>query len=310
VSEEAFLQQAYRDIASNLGFKVAGLRFLASGASSQVYKLKTDDGDLVLRLSHDSNANYQVDAAIRRQLVGQPVAEPIATGALATANDSSNLAWSLDRLVRDVHPTAGNVPERACMELGAFLAQLQALPTQGFGLLQNDPDLLRGRADHLRDGLRTRLVFLWPDDDLAAHAGLDRLMPYIKALEQLQTTAALALAGPMVLCHSDLHAQQLLIWRKQLSAVLDFGDAAIGPVAWDIASFAYFHGWQQTDLVLHGYSDSHGQSHQLKRQAQYFVVVLALHQLQRGVLQAQEQRIAGALLALEATVPLLLRPLN
>jgi aminoglycoside phosphotransferase (APT) family kinase protein len=303
-------EQHYRGIASGLGYQVTGLRFLASGANSHVYKLKTNDGDLVLRLSGDINANYHVDAAIRRQLLGQPVAEPIASGSFSAANTSNSLAWSLDRLVRDVHPTAGNVPERACMELGAFLAQLHALPTQGFGLLRNERRILVGRADSPVAGLRTRLSFLWPYDDITAHAGLELLRPWLMSLNRLQDQVKTAFDGPLVLCHSDLHAQQLVIWRKQLTAVLDFGDAAVGPVAWDMASFAYFHGWQQTDFVLHGYSDNPSLRQQLKQQAQYFVVVLALHHLQRGVINAQEQRIAGALLALEATIPALLRTLN
>jgi aminoglycoside phosphotransferase (APT) family kinase protein len=295
-AESGFFEGLIAVIASKCGLKLQRWRFLAQGAISSAYKLQTTTGDWVLRLSSSGTANYEVDAAIRRrlwyQLEVRCIAEPLATGS------DHGVYWSIDRFIRDVHPDHGNVPERACMELGALLAQIQALPVQGYGLLANDGRHLRGQATDVESGLRSRLVFAWPFDDAVAHPAAGALAPYLGTLERHRHAALAALSGPAVLNHSDLHGQQLVIWRKQLTGLLDFGDAVAGPGHWDLASFAFFHGWQQAQWVVHGYCSNSADRALLWRNAELFTLTLALHHWARGVNEGVHRRIAQAELML------------
>ncbi|MFC6661917.1 aminoglycoside phosphotransferase family protein [Deinococcus multiflagellatus] len=130
-------------------------------------------------------------------------------------------------------------------DLGRALRVLHALPHSGHGLLADDARVLQGQAQDPGAGVRSRLPSAWPFGPLPLDqqplVQADRsLQPHLDALTPEFQRAA---GAPTRVCHTDLHAGQL-IWRGgRLAALLDFGDAACVPAAWDVASAAYFHGW-------------------------------------------------------------------
>lgn len=93
---------------------------------------------------------------------------------------------------------------------------------------------------------------------------------------------------PAALCHTDLHAGQLRWQGGRLQALLDFGDAAVGPPAWDVASVAYFHGWPVARVV------AAAASLPCDRDAALFGVLLAFHRANRAGEQGRPQRAAQA----------------
>lgn len=99
-----------------------------------------------------------------------------------------------------------------------------------------------------------------------------------------------------------MHGGQLLIAGGRLAALLDFGDAAIGPPAWDIASFAYFHGWRLAQAVLTGYTRGEELRRGLYEEARTFAVLLALHHASRSVTLQQPQRMDSAISFLRRTL--------
>jgi aminoglycoside phosphotransferase (APT) family kinase protein len=95
--------------------------------------------------------------------------------------------------------------------------------------------------------------------------------------------------------HSDLHAGQLPLVEGRLAALLDFGDAVAGPPAWDIGSFAYFHGWALTAHVLDAYTQDATKRPRIREEARHFAVVFALSHAASSVTRSQPARMEGAL---------------
>ncbi|NJK45637.1 MAG: phosphotransferase [Pleurocapsa sp. SU_196_0] len=203
------------------------------------------------------------------------------------------MEFALDEWVTGEHPK--DLERQECIELGETLAQLHALPCSGFGLLENRDDTLTGVATDPRAGALTRLEQPFPLTPLEVSAvsrDAPDSLPRLRALES-ELNAVIA-SEPFVVNHSDLHAGQMLTRNGHLEALLDFGDACIGTSTWDIASFAFFHGWHNTAWLLEGYG-----SDQLEA-AKRFCVVLCLHHLNRAV--SKPERRGRALERLRETL--------
>ena len=222
---------------------------------------------------------FQSDAQLRRRLhaVGQPVAVPLEVGVLPDGRP-----YSLDSFIEG--EPCPDLSEDDCRALGGVLSALHALPCRKFGLLQDRPDVLEGRATTASAGFCSRLDDAWPHGTSALEQhplthDHPQEWPRLLALHP----ELLALADvPAVVCHTDLHAGQLLWTRaadggRRLAALLDFGDAATGPAGWDVASFAYFHGWERADWLRGGLSATPP-----AREAALMAVLLAFHRASRA----------------------------
>lgn len=261
-------------------------QFLATGATCVVFT----DGQRVLRLS-DPNpgkaARFQVDAQIRRRLreAGLPTPQTLEVGALPGGR-----TYSLDA------PAFGDdsPPSRdGWADLGRALKVLHALAHTGYGLLQDRPDELHGLASTPQQGIHTRLQQVWPFDEqpLSAHPLVWAAPELAPALTELAGDLRKAIQAPTAVCHTDLHQNQFQ-WRGgRLAFCLDFGDASAFPPAWDIASIAYFHGWEVAALV----ADAAGLP--CGRAVALLGVLLAFHRASRalgGHPQQKDQAVAFA----------------
>ncbi|WP_221089394.1 aminoglycoside phosphotransferase family protein [Deinococcus aquaedulcis] len=230
--------QALLDARALLGL---GAQPLSRGATCVAFT----DGRRVARLALGPEARLGVQALLQRRLAAQgvPVPPVLAAGVLR-----GEQAYCVDILMTgDLQPPS----DSGWADLGHALRVLHALPRSGHGLLTDRPDLLQGQAPDPEAGVRSRLPEAWPfgtvpldrqplvQADPALHA------PLARRAEDLRRVAQ----GPTRVCHTDLHAGQL-VWRGgRLAALLDFGDAACVPAAWDVASVAYFHGWVAAEQV-------------------------------------------------------------
>jgi hypothetical protein len=203
------------------------------------------------------------------------------------------------------------LPESVSRELGAFLRRMHTLSFKGYGLLKDSPGPLLGSTGNPGSGLLTRLVAPWPYGGipLSAHAiarAAPALVPYVLPLEG-QIRAVVELRQHAV-SHTDLHSGQLLVQGSHLATVLDFGDAAVMPRAWDMASFALFHGWTRLASLLQGYEAEEEARCVLQREAELLAVPLALHHVSRAEERMQPGRIPLALHllrgALKVSLPL------
>jgi Ser/Thr protein kinase RdoA (MazF antagonist) len=57
------------------------------------------------------------------------------------------------------------------------------------------------------------------------------------------------LDGPTVVLHSDLHPMNVLDDEGRLTFI-DFGEALVGPLAWDLAAIAFFIDWSVADTLI------------------------------------------------------------
>ncbi len=248
--------------------------FIAQGATAVIYRVHRNDQALALRFTRSDtleSARMHADFAIRRELhaLGARVAAPVSVAVWRGTE------YALDEFVAGQPPT--ELTRAICMELGETLASLHRLPHTGFGLLENRADDLNGCVSTPAAGVLSRLHHPFPLEPLEDSA-VARVAPqFLPALRDLETELRSALLeGVTAVCHSDLHMQQLLVQDDQLRALLDFGDAVIGSSAWDIASFAYFHGWPRTAWLLEGYGGADLAA------AQRFCIVLCLHHINRS----------------------------
>jgi aminoglycoside phosphotransferase (APT) family kinase protein len=295
---------AVEAIIAHLGMEVTALDFLVQGATSRVWRAETPDGPVVIRLGDPlpgKTAGFGADAGARRRILqaGGRVAEPLAVGRLngARAEDDTGIAWCIDRYVAGETSERGEIPERVCRDLGELLYRMHELPVVGYGLLQDRQDELVGRASDPASGLLTRLQDPWPlgqtalDEHPIAGVAPDLLEPLMRLRDRLNVAVT---AGQPCLNHTDLHERQILIADGRLACLLDFGDATIGPPAWDVASFAYFHGWRPAGVLLEGYTGDTELRRRMLASARDFAVLIALHHASRSVTLRRRQRMQSA----------------
>lgn len=244
-------------------------QFLAAGATCTAFT----DGWRVVRLAAGPGARLVVQAAVMRALheAGVPTPQVLEVGTFP-----SGRTYSLETLVEG----DGDGPSaEGWADLGRALAALHALPHTGFGLLEDRADAFVGQTNTPGDGLRTRLQDAWPlgKTALSEHPLIRAAPELAPPLAGMRAGLEGAVRGETALCHTDLHREQFR-WREgRLSALLDFGDAAIGPPAWDVASVAYFHGWEAAGAT----------GLPVERDAALFGLLLAFHRASRARSQAR-----------------------
>jgi aminoglycoside phosphotransferase (APT) family kinase protein len=151
-----------------------------------------------------------------------------------------------------VSELAGEARERALTELSAALRLLHAIPASGFG----SPRFERLSADGVWEAAPQA-------PGLAAQAewGLsylegDKLISpaEAEALRAELASRAVPDAGPSSLLHGDLASGAVFADPETgaLTALIDFGDCACGPGAWEFVTFAV-HDVRSLDTVLAGY---------------------------------------------------------
>lgn len=258
-------------------------RFLASGATCVAFT----DARRVVRLADPhpgKNVRLTVEAAVRQALraAGVPTPEVLEVGLLP-----SGRAFTVDTLACG----DGRGPSPAgWADLGHALAVLHSLRHSGYGLLEDRGDAFRGLASTPADGLCTRLEEAWPfgTTSLSTHPLIVAAPDLAEPLAGLEGDLRDVIGGRTALCHTDLHGGQFH-WREgRLAALLDFGDAAIGPPAWDVASLAYFHGWGVAERVARPTALPCG------REAALFGLLLAFHRASRAVTLSRPARMTEA----------------
>ncbi len=133
---------------------------------------------------------------------------------------------------------------------------LHGLAVPGYGPLHLRDGELAGESADLEAGLRSWARRpLWPLgdarlDDHPALAGRRDLRGRLDAHAGRVRDALLS--APAVPLHSDLHEENILDLDGGLGYI-DFGEALVGPAAWEFAATGYFLDWATADAVLGAY---------------------------------------------------------
>jgi len=284
-------------VIQNLNEKFVSAQLLDVGSTSEVVLVKTEQASYVLRKAKPrpgKSIAYLSDAGIRRTLIeyGCPVAQPIATNQSISINVEGR--WSLDSFCLGEHPVRGSIPSTISRQLGALLNVLHRLPVAGYGKLNNTDKRFCGQFNNPTDGLLSRFESPWPfsNNPIEQHPSVcdnPSLVTKLKSIEN--ELVRFPGGGTPVLVHSDLHEAQLLVKNQKLNALLDFNEAMVGRLEWDLGSYYYFHGKACLQDLLEGYTDDITARSQYFRDALPGAILIALHHGNRGVVLRKPHRI-------------------
>ena len=304
------------------------LRIVGRGVSTEGWRVETDGCTycVLVAIPHEEyearflNARPQMEAraVVTRALWSrdQRCPVPIATNRSAGVPEGlQRWSWLMTSWVEGT-PWDG-ASEVVAREMGALLRALHAIPSTGYGLVVDEPQdeeatEIRGEAEEPLAGFASRWgAALWPFDGrpLVGHP-VARVAPQLALQAGMLREQLLKYAevSARAVCHLDLNGAHIMVGEGHLVGLLDFGDAAVVPPAFDIASFAYFAGWETTEHLLAGYA-SNSVIRDIRRvEAQQLGVVLALKKIEKVLtVRPDEERLQRAIGFLEATLPLAMR---
>ncbi len=124
----------------------------------------------------------------------------------------------------------------------ATLVQLQRI----------DPARACTQLPHYDAALLRREVMLFPDWYLDRHYKAALSVDEKNALERVYATLiASALAQPTVLVHRDYMPRNLMVTTERNPGVLDYQDAVVGPITYDVASLMRdaFLSWEEPQVI-------------------------------------------------------------
>ena len=124
----------------------------------------------------------------------------------------------------------------------ATLVQLQRI----------DPSRARAALPHYDAALLRREITLFPDWYLDRHCNAVLGDDEKNSLERVYATLiASALAQPTVLVHRDYMPRNLMVTAEENPGVLDYQDAVIGPITYDVASLMRdaFLSWEEPQII-------------------------------------------------------------
>ncbi|SPH24289.1 hypothetical protein DEA8626_03339 [Defluviimonas aquaemixtae] len=245
---------------SEIGESLSQIDSCVQGATCSVWKVHSDRQTYALRIIEDGDRVLasELDALIRAEIfrMGGRVVET-----LSSSHEMNLLLdgrrWSLDVFVHGSHPRRGSLSVGVCRDIGETLAALHRLPTKLFGkpIMLREATLI-GQKTTPVEGVMQRfenpLPETWEHGFIhpVFSAAPDIAPEIIAHLRQVSTVVK---EGNSVLCHSDIHERQLICDSDGLTALIDFGDATILDMNWDLGSIYYFHGEQNAARVFEPY---------------------------------------------------------
>lgn len=119
-------------------------------------------------------------------------------------------------------------------------------------LQQIDPARAHTALPHYDEALLRREITLFPDWYLHQHCNAELSDEEKNSLEKVYSTLITsALAQPTVLVHRDYMPRNLMVTAERNPGVLDYQDAVIGPISYDVASLMRdaFLTWEEPQVI-------------------------------------------------------------
>lgn len=221
------------------GLSVDGVARLPGGYTADCYRVRSGASDYLVKVWRPERMVNPHTLGLPGTLrdAGLPVVAPIPTA-------SGELSTSTGRGTVAVFPFVDGVAapgwsswtDELLHRFGAMLARVHRVDVSGLGHLPHD-----------------RLAVL-PDPPAVSYPGLDRYREELA--EQHRRLAAIRPSvGPLVLCHTDLAGDNLLITESGGLIALDWDEAVIGPAELDFMLLAEPDA-RPFAKVLEGYGDA------------------------------------------------------
>ncbi len=307
---EIDLLAAATKILGHIGQSLKQVEFWEKGATCHVWKVQSECGSYALRIvdADDRVLRTEIDVFIRKA-VSSKGGHVVDT--LVSSDDAGYLLngkrWSLDTFANGTHPARGNFSDLTCRQLGETLAALHDLPVEKFG----SPSHIKfatvlGQIGNPVEGVKQRFENPLPQTWDAGYVHpLFRTAPDIvsEIRARLQGVSDVVKDGCAVLCHTDLHEKQMLCADGDLTALIDFGGAAILDKHWDLGCILYFQGEQNALKVFDAYSNSRASETIQLNTISLFSVAIAMHHASRSRLSGKRHRLARATQYVRQLIP-------
>lgn len=242
-----------------LGIEDAELLPLGGGLASEAWRVGQVERWFALRIAREwpeADSTYEMEHALMSRLVGSGARVPLPVRGSWQIDDWAGPPFSFTTWL-DGAPLPVEDRPRAVPALAAFLRLLHEQAIDGYGALVVDDGRLRGRQSSMAAGLMAWARRpLWPlgQARLDIHSALADRDSLRARLDTHAPAVRLALdRGPGVPLHSDLHEENILDAAGALG-IIDFGEALIGPAAWEFAALGYFLDWPTADATLSAYA--------------------------------------------------------
>ena len=278
------MAQASEALRLAVGEACGEVRRVASGRSSTAWAASSPSGDWIVRVPVPDSGrrlSYRSEALIGELL--HALGPPVPTWRLV---ERDGTMYSVAPRLHGRPVNYGETfPPRFAAELGRLLGDLHRLDASGFGPLEDDTRILHGRSSSALAGVVDRWFHasIWPFDgsDLSSHAVTQVAPQLVGAIEALRPEIVEAIEGPLGVVHSDLHRQHLLVdGGDQLGAVLDFGDAFRGAVAWDFALLHWYYGEENAARIAAAHPDADTDG--IRASAALLAVAVGLYKLAKS----------------------------
>jgi Ser/Thr protein kinase RdoA (MazF antagonist) len=314
-----------RIVRAATGETPSDLRIAGQGVTAVGWRAETSQGPVCVLIelpeasrqpgeSANLHARVPVMAALHERDPRCP--RPIASSASDSMPESlrGGLPWLVTTWLEGEPVEA--MTDDIARDLGTLLAALHSIPCEGYGLLEDTADAVRGRETERGAAMVGRWYEgLWPFDGraLLTHP-LARVEPRLLEPVGALRGALLRYAEPpaaAAVCHTDVNPSHVLVREGLLAGLIDFGDVAIVPPAFDIASFAYYSGWTAVEALLEGYAPNAVLRDVRRAEAQQLAVALALQKVEKHTKRRpDEERLRHAVAVLEETLPLATRRMD
>ena len=243
-----------------LGIEDANLLPLGAGFASEAWRVGSVPTWYALRIAREwpaADSTYEMEHALMGLLADAGARVPTPLRGSWQVDDWSGPPFSLT-LGLDGAPLSPADHDRAVPGIAAFLRTMHGLSVNSHGPLTLVAGRLTGTEPDRESGLLAWAQRpLWPlgDARLDGHPALPERPELVARLEpHADRIRGALLCGPGVPLHSDLHEENILD-ADGVPGVIDFGQALVGPAAWEFASIGYFMGWPMADAILASYLD-------------------------------------------------------
>ena len=246
-----------RSVLAAMDMADADLSPLGTGFASEAWRVGRSGSWFALRIARDgvTHPTYEREHALMGRLAASGARVPLPVRGSWEIDGWQGPSFSLTTGLEG-SPLAVDAYPRAVPALATFLRLLHGQTLDGFGTLSVDGGL-HGEQSTMAEGLIAWAGRpIWPlgEARLDDHSALAHRDALRARLDAQAPAVRLALdRGPAVLLHSDLHEENILDANGALG-VIDFGEAFIGPAAWEFAALGYFMDWPTADAALAAYA--------------------------------------------------------
>jgi len=223
------------------------------GSFNAVFRVVVADRGLYVRINHDRDAYPRELCAYRLAAAsGMPV--PKIVGYLPdvpTIDAAMLVLGEIEGESLDTASLSDNARRRVYEHAGAMLHRLHEAPVDGYGMLTVRDGMLRGESASWRDYWLVDNPYDRNLEDIARD-GLVSGAVYARVEAAIEAMCA-AEIGPARLLHNDFTGVHIFTDGRNVTGVIDFGNALAGDPRYDIAMARYFRDALEADALTRGY---------------------------------------------------------